>query len=165
MTESKTRFPLDTQPKDQPIADHPFYLWLVENENILDTRHNLIIFEYLKSLGFDKDKQKVDGDVVDELRMMHDFYCTMWMPTRIPYRLDELFLPTEGGYWLRDGKRTELGSDKVSMTHQLRALIEPTSPIYELSPQHYYFEVINGVLFLKYQHIIGSRRICPVSEA
>lgn len=157
----KTRFPLDTQ----PLSQHPFYLWLVENEHTMDTRHSSILSQYLDRLGFVVTQHTLDPEVVDELRMVKDFYCSMWMPTRLPYSLDELFLPTEGGYWLRDGKRTELGSDTVSVTRQLRVLIDRTSPIYELGPDNYYFEVINGVLFLKYQHIIGSRRICPVSEA
>ena len=158
----KTRFPMGTQPKDQPIADHPFYLWLMENENTLDTRSASILSQYLDHLGFVVTRHTLDPDVITELRMVHDFYSSMWMPTRTIYRLDELFIPTEGGYWLRDGSRTELGSSKVSMTHQLRALIEEVSPIYELGPDNYYFEVIKGVLFLKYQHIIGSRRLCPI---
>jgi len=164
---AKTRFPLDTQPKDQPINQHPFYRWLVENEQTLDTRGAGILSQYLDHLGFVVTRHTLDPEVITELRMVQDFYGTMWMPRREPAALKELFIPGNQDihhdlFWLRDGNRTELGSDKVALSDTLRDLIDLTSPIYELSPRDYYFEVIKGVLFLKYQHIIGSRRICPV---
>ena len=44
----------------------------------------------------------------------------------------------------------------------LRHILKDLSLVYDVHPQHYYFEITNGYLFIKYQSIIGSRRIAKL---
>ncbi len=70
--------------------------------------------------------------------------------------LDTLLL--DGGlFWLKDGKK-----DKVKPSAKLKRLLKSADLMYQLSPSEFYFEIIKGALYIKYQHIIGSRFIAYV---
>lgn len=161
-------FTLPEFPVDRPLVEHPFYQWLLDNEDRIDTRHPCTISQYLTYLGFDIDRHKVDEGGLKTLHYVQYAYGDLWMPTRTPHSLEELFTPLvpnhRYAYHLRDGKRTALGTDHVAPTELLGNLIKLASPIFDLSPDQYYFEVIGDTLFIKYQHIIGSRRLCTVKE-
>ncbi len=70
--------------------------------------------------------------------------------------LDTLLL--DGGlFWLKNSKK-----DKVKPSAKLKRLLESADLMYNLSPSEFYFEIIKGALYIKYQHIIGSRFIAYV---
>jgi hypothetical protein len=50
------------------------------------------------------------------------------------------------------------------ITQKLRDMVEGTGWIYDVHPSTTYFEVIEGRLYAKYQHILGSRYICDISD-
>lgn len=166
---ARTRFPLPDHPGDTPLVEHPFYAWLVANEDRLDTRHHEILSQYLDHLGFDIERHTLEEAGLRTLHHVMEMYGLLWMPTRTPQRLDALFVPLgpqhPHTYWLRGGERHGLGTDRVGLSDTLKGLIDQAAPIYPLEPGHYYFEVIHRTLFLSYQHIIGHRRLCSVKEA
>lgn len=148
---------------DQPLKDHPFYQWLLENEDEeLNDRGKDKISDYLAQLGFDIKRHRLDDGQLRTLQYAWQTYGDLWMPTREPQRLDDLFFPretkTRKTYWLR-------GRGDVVLSTKVVEMIEKAAPIYPLDPIHYYFEVVNHTLFIKYQTIIGSRRLCPIKEA
>lgn len=169
LKEVRTLFLLPDHPSDKPLTDHPHYQWLVDHEDTIDARHTQAMSQWLAEQGFDIKRHRLDPDQLTTLEYAHHQYLNLWMPTRKAHTLRELFIPLgtnhQGGYWLRDGKdMPSLLTDKVVPTEMLGNLIHLVDPIYPLSPAHYYFEVIKGTLFIKYQHIIGSRRLCVITE-
>lgn len=157
-------FPLPTFSQQQPLTEHPFYAWLVHNEDRLDTRHHAARMQYLATLGFDIRQHRLSEEDITTLKYVEDIYGSLWMPTRTPQRLVELFIPATKGdsaFWL-SGVDT---MDKVTPTPALTNLIEATGPIYPLAPEHYYFELSDTTLLLRYQQIIGSRRLCEITAA
>lgn len=77
-----------------------------------------------------------------------------------PVKLTTYLKETENGFWLRDTKNHK--TTRVEPTHELTTMLKDHL-IYELSPKNYYFEIIEGRLFIKYQHIIGSRYIANIT--
>lgn len=49
-------------------------------------------------------------------------------------------------------------------TEKLINILSDGGLIYPLSPQHYYFDIINDCLYIKYQTIIGSRMIAFINN-
>jgi hypothetical protein len=80
-----------------------------------------------------------------------------------PVKLSRIFGVAEpnNSFWVRVGDGCS-----VYATPKLDYL-EPllnNSLVYDFTPRNFYFEIINGALYLKYQSIIGSRYIADVEN-
>lgn len=169
MTE-RTLFPLAPFLPHWPLRDHPFYQWLLAHETEGE-RSQGTLQEYLKELGFDIAKHSLDSVQLDTLHHAEGAYHDLWMPKREPQAMGDLFRlnhvdPLSGNhgdlYWIRyPNHQHQYGRP----TSKLVDLIDKAAPVYPLHPDHYYFEVIHHTLFIKYQYILGSRRLCPIKEA
>lgn len=162
-TNDRSLFTIPDDPK-LTYRDQPFYQWLIANEGELDTRRPKVVEDYLQSLEFDFMAHRIAPSDYDLLCTIWGAYCRLWMPCREPQTLDDLFVESHGrqSFWLSGTKFK--GAGEVWPTDALKEMIEKTDPIYPVDPDHYFFEVINGVVYLKYQKIIGSRRLCLLEK-
>ena len=151
---------------DQPLVSDQFYAWLKDAEtfkpaNQRITRHN-DFFEsldlYLSGYGWDIKKHKLSESSLKTLEYVFDIYQNMFTPIR-DMPLHSLLRVTddkEKGFWLY-GK-----DERYKPTALLRDGLNNLGLVYDVEPKHYYFQIINGYLFIKYQTIIGSRRLCKL---
>lgn len=156
---------------DEPLVSDPFYSWLKDTETFKEanqrtSRHNNF-FESLDlylstSYGWDVKKHKLTAETIQTLEYVFDIYLRMFTPVR-DTELNNLLRPTddkEAGFWLRG----QDNPSKFKPTALLRHGLHDMGLVYEIKPEYYYFEIINGYLFIKYQHIIGSRRLCKLTD-
>lgn len=159
MFTQKERIPFDVPmiANDAPLSSHPFADWLRDNVTYGDY-YSIISLQcrYLDDLGFITGKHSVSDDWFTQTQYVADAYCRSMCPggdTR--YTLSDLFEPSEDGYLVRGMEQ------KQAIKPTLLAMLERTSCIYPLEPVHYYFEIVqNDRLFIKYQSIIGDRKVC-----
>lgn len=165
---------IPTVGKNESMINDPFYKWLSDNNVDLSSNFFDQFDLYAANFGFIKGENIISEENLKNLEYVYKYYCDLWIPERTPQKLSDLFsdtIPNEkignydnqneivlGGFWVRelDGKKT--------IQPKLLSIIEKHCGIYALNCFNYYFEVINGFLFLKYQSIIGSRRLCKVVE-
>lgn len=162
----KTPFKIETVNDDESLCNDKFYAWLDAKEE----KQNIFIesiFEYVESLGYDKDKHELGEDNFNTLRYVFDVYHSSYEPLH-PKRLRDLFnimdkdsSSNRGNkiYWIRNDDGEDL---QGKLKPKFKEFLNKLGVIYELSPDNYYFEIIKGKLFIRYQYIIGSRRICTV---
>ena len=144
---------------DQPMAHSDFYKWL--NKSV--ARHNdffVAMDMYLNEVAaFDIKRHKIDPDDLQSLEYVFSYYSAMYTPIRNATRLRALLRPSDDDDAFRCG-----GVDyRVKPTGILRHILRDLGLVYEVTPQTYYFEIINGFLFIKYQSLIGSRRIAKLT--
>lgn len=144
-----------------PMVEDNFYKWLDEqpNDSTYGEGEPTTIKAYLRSLGFDDKQHKIDEEHYERLKYIGQSFFTNWMPDRkTEFELTDLFKQGEGdSFWVRDSP-----FKRGVPTKKLVDMLEQRGLIYHLSPQNYYFEVIRNRLHIKYQHIIGGRRVCKL---
>lgn len=139
----------------EPLVTDPYFAWLDANVDRCNPESHLI-GKYLESLGFVVGEDKITED---QHRIL-DYVEETWFrltPYHLPMTWDECFVPGDA-YYVQgvDGRR--------NLTPALKAAVEQSGFIYDVTPSTCYFEVINGRLYAKYQQILGSRFICTVKE-
>ena len=149
-----------------PMIESPFYDWLmkpVERQNTFTTA----IREYLVTVGFNLETDKLIPGQYDSLKSIFDHYSTMYTPIKNPCRLNALLKPTNGpkqAFYVQG-----LPSDRrYKPTAILNKVIHDLGLVYDANPENIYFKIVNNYLFVCYQQILGSRRlakICSDSEA
>ncbi len=164
----KKLFKFDIVTEDQPLKDDNFYKWLLKKEekqsNSMDS-----ICEYLDSIGFDLNTMKVEESVFETLGYVFDMY----------YRWYEHIKRENKKPVLLSSLHDQKGENRFNLTNRenwtdfktfcpndkLIEVLNKMGLVYELESSHYYFELINNNrLFIKYQHIIGSRFICTIEN-
>lgn len=115
-----------------------------------------IMNQYLQSLGFDQNHHYVESNDFRIMKGNFEFAIS-----RLPHfgarKLSDCLTKSFNGYWLRG----ETG--KYSINPELKRMLNDSAGlVYPLEPHHFYFEVSNGYLSIKYQHIIGSRILCKI---
>ena len=147
-------FDLPTIADDQPMNTSPFYHWLMEQPK----RVNVFIeglSDYVTGLGYDKALHKLDSDQLESLRYVFVHYGDMWTPIREPIQIDALLSPSTDTDAL-----TLMGTDtRYKPTEALTDVLEGLALVYPAMHKYIYFEIIRDCLFVKYQTILGSRRI------
>ena len=112
------------------------------------------IMDALNEMGFVEGKDKIEYRqmqyALDAIRIWFDH--TPWFN---PCRIEELF---KG-----DVSHCKAGIINCnSATDKLKEMTAQSGFIYDVTPEHCYFSIINGQVFARYQRIIGSRRICKI---
>lgn len=74
-----------------------------------------------------------------------------------PVKLSELLTPNRTGFYLYGH------DDRVTPTEKTKELLK-NGLIYDIKPENYYFELTGDALYIKYQHIIGSRFIAFIKK-
>ena len=147
-------FNLPTIADDQPMRTSPFYHWLMEQPK----RVNVFIeglSDYVNELGYDKTQHKLDSDELQSLRYVFVHYGDMWTPVPFPVTLDALLSPSTDSDAL-----TLMGTDtRYKPTEALTDVLDGLALVYPAMHKYIYFEIIRDSLFVKYQTILGSRRI------
>lgn len=155
------KFELKMAARDEPFASDPFWAYLDEHADkrskTKDIEH---IKGYLVSLGFVVGEDEVDPDQLESLRVLvkcwYDF--TPWYK---PCGMDELFNGTGETYYLKN----DAGFDsRVQPSIKLIGMTKEAGWIHRVCPETTYFEIINQTLFAKYQQILGSRRLCLITD-
>lgn len=155
---------------NEPMKNDPFYTWL-EAQNVRVQSHVDAIRKYLESLGFVIKKHRITEENFKRLKLIHQGYMSMWVPKKEVFSFSDLFELSErkathydAEIFMNSGFMVYgSGKDKrYKATKQLLEIIEYFTPIYAFNSYNYHFEVINGYLFLKYQYILGSRRLCKI---
>lgn len=159
------KFPVINE--NAPLCDDAFYAWLSDGKNnprVEGNQKEHMITRYLESLGFVKGKDKITDKEYKILRYVEEHWHRTF-PRMSASLFSELFpVPdNERGYYVSGEVKAKRHSKYLLGTALLRA-IDETGMVYDLRPENYYFEVINGNLFIKYQQIIGSRFICNILE-
>lgn len=151
--------------ENEPLSKDAFYAWLSEDENnprIKGNQREHMILCYLESLGFIKGEDKITEKELQILQYIEEHWHRTF--PRLPSsKFSDLFpVPdSEHGYYVAGNVKGKL-HNKYLLGKDLILAINETGMIYRLSPENYYFEIINGNLFIKYQQILGSRFICNI---
>lgn len=157
--DSLKAFEFDIIDRDTPIKEDNSIKWYHDTKQLNNQSAIDLVCKYLDSLGFVVGEHKVSESDMNLLCSIAKVYLDGWIPDRTPFNLESLFT-TEvnkyGSYWLRGNG----DNDHYYLSDKLIKLLEPRGLIYELSPDNYYFEIIQNRLYIKYQHIIGSRKVC-----
>lgn len=143
-----------------PLVEDRFYQYLSERHTH-PGRFVDDVKAYLKHIGFMGNPK---SDHLHILKHVYEHYCMFWVPVAEPFKLSELIQ-------IRNFEHPDLfwiNSDRDRPAHgrilpKLQGLIDEHFKdqfVYQLAPKNYYFEVRDSMLWLKYQHIIGSRPIC-----
>jgi len=142
-----------------PMNQDNFYKWLNERTERPTSFHSSLD-AYLTPMGYDVEKHFLDSDEFTRLNYIYDAFQDMWTPYK-PLALNKLLRPVdegEEGFWIM----SSMNKERYKPTGLLRAALKDMSLIHDLNPRNFYFEIINGYLFIKYQTIIGSRRIAKL---
>lgn len=140
-----------------PLNKDDLFAWAKLNQITNHTNSTQVVCDYLESLGFIKGEHKISEETFAILKMVAGLYLDTWLPDYTVFNIDEL-LVDGGNFWFRNN------DSRVKPTDKLINLLSDRGLVYSLEPRNYYFEVINNYLFIKYQHIIGSRRICLIAN-
>lgn len=142
--------------RDAPMCESIYFKWLNESvtkqENFYKT-----ITPYLAPGGYDIEKHTLESSELKSLECIFNYYQTMYTPIRNPCRLKALLKPVEKGFHLYGDSDT-----KYKPTTILKMVLIELGLVYPLLPEHYYFQVKNGFLFIQYNQILGSRRLAKI---
>lgn len=151
-------FKLPPYNNDQPLVEHPFYQWLTDNVDRKEGGHSRVL-DWVKGLGFRVGEGALSPHDVETLFFVEEHWwrCSPWFKPH-----------TWGSLFKAPGKGDEAfhvsGSAPQSITYKLQTMVVESGWIYNVHPSTIYFEVIEGRLYAKYQHIIGSRYICDIVD-
>lgn len=160
---------LTVWPDDAPMCDSPYAKWLDLN---YDRQAKLDISDvvywpckYLDAIGMPEDgSYRVTESFFTTGKYITEAYIRGWVPTKDQLDLNEL-LPNSGhpgGFYVSNiGGESYYSNPRAKL---LKILDNYQSLIYALDPRHYYFKVQYGALFIKYQYIIGGRRIALLKD-
>ena len=162
-----TTFPLVSD--TEPLNTDQFYKWLTEGDRLNpvcthQTRHN-DFFEcldaYLSQYGYSKDAHILTSESLKTLRYVFEIYQLWFTPIKSTAFHNLLRLTDEGGYYVY-GKGA--AGERYKLTALLRHVLgEKMGLVYPLDPRNYYFQLTGDYLFIKYQQIIGQRRLCQLT--
>lgn len=142
-----------------PFSDMPFYQYLMDVERGGRPQHFLShLFKFLKQHGY-KRGFRLDDELLTHHEHCWRFYQDFWMPQREPIAFEDLLVPASEGFvvWHRGGR--------YRPTQRLMKFYKQWDLIYHVTPANYYFQVSeSGLLWLKYQQIIGSRLVCQLKQ-
>ena len=143
------------------IKTHPFYKWLrisklKDKDNFLETVNHYIKAKNLR-LNYTSTPWKT-------LKFAHKAYKDTRLHVEGTFDCEALFSVGGWGMYL---SAQNLGGFNVNITEKLRAILESThcTSLYNLTGEHFYLEICKGnILVLKYQHILGSKRILKLKN-
>jgi hypothetical protein len=148
-----------------PMSESTFYKFMIETEHNQPGHRWNVFFDafdaFTATHGFRLNVDRVTEDTLTTLNHIHDTYNHSWVPVRESLPFGELFTPATDPR-SRDAFSFSYTGPKgrFTPTPRLVELLSNRGLVYDLEPANYYFEIIKGgVLFIKYQHIIGSRRV------
>lgn len=167
--EDRALFKFRTVGPREPMVNDPFFWWLTRNyaPNSRKT-HIDYIDAYMSEMGWDIDRHIIDGDQLDTLQNVLSFYADVYMPDLSPFTKDDLFVPAsnddQGAFfvWDKDSKQNESKKNTSPVLARLLNQHFKNRVIMDINSENFFFEIAAGHLFLKYQTIIGGRRICRV---
>ena len=144
---------------DSPMVDSDYYQYLKACDMLnKDSRKTLV--EYVKLLGYDETVNRLEGEFVNHLNTIEQFFYSTKPAVWWELPLDELFTnPMKGDTYKLTG---DTPNRSVTPTPRLKSFMGYLVLVYDIDPEYYFFEIINGYLFLVYDKILGSRRICRV---
>lgn len=123
---------------------------------------HLTLTGYLSSIGFVAGRDTLSERELDCLRGALDIYQRTAPHMKGTHALYDLIRPagsSEGGYTVVGAER---GTRYVVMPGVLTALRD-AGWVYAINPNTTYFEVVNDVLWARYQTILGSRPLARVT--
>lgn len=123
---------------------------------------HLTLTGYLSSIGFVAGRDAITEHEYDTLSAALDIYQRTAPHLKGTHALYDLIRPAgsnEGGYMVIGAER---GTRYVVVPGVLTAL-RNAGWVYSINPTTTYFEVSNGVLWAKYQDILGSRPLARVT--
>lgn len=160
-------FQLPPYSGDQPLVAHPLYQWLSANVDRNEGGHSRML-DWIKGLGFRVGEDALSPEDVQTLRFVEDYWWR-YSPRFKPHTWGSLF--SEVGHLVRvtpDEQFFVTGPGRChgyyKITQKLRDMVAEAGWIYNVHPSTTYFEVIEGRLYAKYQHIVGSRYICDIID-
>ena len=121
-------------------------------------RANVKITKYLDSLGFVVGRDRLTEAQYQTLDYAIKHFHRVYPHVASPLTFAECFTEAPTGFYVQ-GK-----PGRYSLEPKLREALDAAGWIYEVSPETTYFEILNGILWAKYQQIIGSRPVCFVLE-
>ena len=154
-------FKLPPYNDDRPLVEHPFYQWLTANVDRKEGGHSRLL-DWVKLLGFSVGDDALSPEDAKTLYFVEDYWwrCS---PFFEPHWDKDLFTPPTkgaGGFYIHGETHNEF----MNITQKLRNMVVEAGWIYNVHPSTTYFEVIEGRLYAKYQHILGSRYICDIID-
>jgi hypothetical protein len=165
---TKKEFKLNVVSNSQPLSQDAFAEYIKTNvwDTYWEEKHSFIgtVTAYLESLGYSRQHHYLPEGVFRTLQNVYDVMVINVPATTEPLTVKELFLEPDNlspEFWVRGLPEGEYAIP----TEKLTELVSKTRAIYQLNPRHYYFEIVKGRVWLKYQHIIGSRFICTIKES
>lgn len=121
-------------------------------------RANIELTKYLDSLGFVVGRDRLTEAQYQTLEYAIDTFHRVYPHFAKPLSFSEALTESAAGFYVQ-GK-----PGRYSLEPKLHETLDAAGWIYEVSPETTYFEIINGILWAKYQQIIGSRPLCFVLE-
>ena len=124
-----------------------------------------VVQGYLFSKGYDEKKHFLSPGDFKSLKVVIEHYYSALCPLEGPEDIRNLFnivgKNAGGAYWInRPGRSTMYGTP----TNELTNAVNELGLIYKLTPDNFYFQVNNDRLYIKYQSIIGSRKVANLKE-
>lgn len=171
-------FSFDIIDDNTPMKEDNFSKWLNAQDQRMTNKTDSIC-QYLDSLGFIAGEHKIKPEEWKRLGYIFECYCTAWKPFKNVMSFGDIFEETNKPItdWQNKdilnpvfsfSKYSKLPTGVYKIKDDILSIIEDNiSLVYPLNNYNYYFEVIETIngetqLFIKYQLIIGSRRICNI---
>ena len=167
----RTIFPVEVIDTVTPISQEPYFQFL----EALPTENGIVeyintIKQYLGPKGFNLAEHILAPRVTEIFKMCHEVYAEGWLPDRTPMALEDLFDRTDqvgpmANYQSKDAMETRgftiFGKPgRYNARAKLVKLLENRGLVYALNPYNFYFQINQDQLLIRYQFILGSRRVC-----
>ncbi len=126
-----------------------------------EARNRIGVRNYLESLGFVMGRDKITPDDFEILQSAIDHFHRVAPHFPQPVKLSDALRPVADG---APGFYVVGMPGRYSLAPELCEALKGAGWIYDVIPETTYFEIVRGLLWAKYQTIIGSRALCEVKE-